>query len=42
MILDQKYFQALEKAVSIQNEESMDKIKTKISEEIKQLPRICQ
>ena len=42
MILEQKYFQALEKAISIQNEESMDKIMTKISEEIKQLPPKCQ
>jgi len=42
MILEQKYFQALEKAISIQNEESLDKIMTKISEEIKQLPPKCQ
>ncbi len=42
MILEQKYFQALEKAISIQNEESMDKIMTKISEEIQQLPPKCQ
>ncbi|WP_238857887.1 RNA polymerase sigma factor [Poritiphilus flavus] len=42
MILEQKYFKALEKTVALHDETSWEKIMTKIMEEIQKLPPRCQ
>ncbi|AEM71781.1 RNA polymerase, sigma-24 subunit, ECF subfamily [Allomuricauda ruestringensis DSM 13258] len=42
MILEQKYFQALEKSVTLHDDASWEKIMAKVTEEIQRLPPKCR